>query len=139
MKIRVVLLSSLLLGSAQLVAAQSAPLPPEVLFAREYVRLLQDSGAVGVIPMTAEKTRALKGYAPNIDALRADMASAQTTIALDRWGAVPAKGNVPPLFLVVFKVEGIAKPLDLSLWVEEVTGRYLLNTIMARPSTPKED
>lgn len=137
--IGVVTLLSLLLGSVQSAAAQAAQLPPEVLFAREYVRVLRDSGAAGVIPMTVTKTRALKGYAPNMDALRDEFAPAQTTITLDRWSAVPAKGEVPPTFLVVFKVEGIARPVELSLWIEEVTGRYLLNTIMTRAAATKED
>lgn len=130
---------SLLLGAVQPVAAQSAQDPPEVRFAREYVRVLRDSGAVGVIPMTTPKTRALKGYAPNMDALRDDFAPTQTQISLDRWSAVPAKGEVPPLVLVVFKVEGIARPVELSLWIEESAGRYLLNTIMTRALAAKDD
>lgn len=130
---------SLLLGSFQQVGAQSSQLPPEVIFAREFVRVLRDSGAAGVIPMTVEKTRARKGYAPNMDALRNELAAAQTTITLDRWSAVPAKGVVPPLVLVVFKVEGTALPVELSLWVEEVAGRYMLNTVMTRPPESKEN
>jgi len=130
---------SLLLGAVQPVAAQSAQEPPEVRFAREYVRVLRDSGAVGVIPMTAPKTRALSGYAPNMDALRDDFAPTQTTITLDRWSAVPATGEAPALVLVVFKVEGIARPVELSLWIEESAGRYWLSTIMTRALAAKGD
>ena len=128
-----------LFGVVQPVAAQSTQVPPEVRFAQEYVRVLRDSGAVGVIPMTAPKTRALKGYAPNMDALRDDFAPTQATISLDRWSAVAAKGEAPPLVLVVFRVEGIARPVELSLWVEESAGRYLLNTIMIRGLAAKDD
>ncbi|MCC7001818.1 MAG: hypothetical protein IT357_06660 [Gemmatimonadaceae bacterium] len=65
-------------------------------------------------------------------ALRKDLAPAQTTITLDRWSAIPAKDAAPAVVLVVFKVEGIAKPFELSLYIEEVAGKYLLNTIMTR-------
>ena len=137
-RISVVMLLSLLLSDVRPAAAQPAQLPPEVLFAHEYVRALRDSGAAGVIPLTVEHTRTRKGYAPNMDALRQEFAPPQVTITLDRWSAVPAKGELPPMVLVVFKVEGIARPVELSLWVEAVAGRYLLNTIMTRPPAAKE-
>lgn len=138
-RVRVVTLCSVLFGAVHPIAAQSAQEPPGVLFAREYVRVLRDSGAAGVIPMTVEKTRALKGYAPNMDALRQDLASAQTSITLDRWSAVPSKGDVPSMTLVVFKVNGVARPVDLSLYIEDVAGRPMLNTIMTRPQAIKEE
>ncbi|WP_353269247.1 hypothetical protein [Gemmatimonas sp.] len=138
-RISVVILVSLLLCDVQSAAAQAAQRPPEVVFAQEYVRALRDSGAAGVTPLTVEETRNRKGYAPNMDALRKNFASPQTTITLDRWSAVPAKGDLPPTFLVEFRVEGIATPLELSLWIEAVAGRYLLNTIMARPIAAKEN
>ncbi len=138
-RVSVVAFLSLLLGAVPQVGAQSSQLPPEVLFAREFVRVLRDSGAAGVIPMTVESTRARKGYAPNMDALRNELAPAHTTVTLDRWSAVPAKGVVPPLVLVVFKVEGTAMPVELSLWIEDVAGRYMLNTVMTRPPDGKEN
>lgn len=113
-------------------------LPPEVLFAQRFVRALRDSGAVGVIPMTVPRTRALKGYAPNMDALRDDLAPPQATVTLDRWSAAPAKGEAPPLFLVTFKVEGVARPVVLSLYVEQLDGQYLMNTVMTRALASNE-
>lgn len=133
----VVSLVALWLGTAQALSGQSPP-PPEVQFAREFVRVLRDSGAVGVIPLTVASTRALNGYAPNMDALRKDLAPSQATITLERWSAIPAKDAAPAVVLVVFKVEGIAKPFELSLYIEEVAGKYLLNTIITRmaPAEP---
>lgn len=128
------LLLLLLLGAAHPARGQSPSIPPAVSFAHEYIRVLRDSGAVGVLPLTVEKTRVLRGYAPNMDVLRNELAG--TTITFDRWSAVPARGETPALTLVVFKVEGGADPLELSLYIEEVNGQHLLNTVRTRLQAP---
>lgn len=147
MKFAIFALLTLWFASGQPVSAQSAEspratpskqVPPAVLFAQRYVRALRDSGAVGVIPLTAPKARAPKDYASNMDALRDELSPKQTTVTLDRWSSVPAKGDAPPLSLVTFKIEDIARPMELTLYVEELDGRLLLNTIMTRALATKE-
>lgn len=136
-RIRVCVVMSLLATHAQELRAQDAP-PPQATFAREFVRVLRDSGSVGVIPLTVSKTRALKGYAPNMDVLRKELSPKEATISLLRWSTVPPKGDVPALVLVVFKVDGIARPVELSLYIEDVNGQYLLNTIMTKEASPSQ-
>ena len=69
-----------------------------------------------MIPLTVETSRARQGYAPNMDALRKELA--------------------PPL-VVVCKLEGTAMPVELSLWIEEEAGRYMLNTVKTWPLEAK--
>ena len=140
-----VALAALVLGVGQELSAQngtstqardSVQLPAEVLFAQKYVRALLDSGAVGVIPLTVPSLRAISAYADNMNTLRDELSPRSVTITLDRWNAVPAKGSVPALFLVAFRVGGLSKPTELRLFVEEIDGRYLLNTIMTQRTQP---
>ena len=120
---------TLLSGGCRYAAAQPTQVPPEVRFAREFIRVLQDSGSAAVLPLATPKTRALKGFAPNMDVLRSVLASTHATLTLDQWNAVPKKDDVPSLIHVVFKVQGVGAPSELSLWIEEASGHYLLNTI----------
>jgi hypothetical protein len=140
-----VVIASLVLGAGQVLSAQSvtstqasdsAQLPAEVLFARKYVRALLDSGAVGVIPLTVPNLRTISAYADNMNTLRDMLSPRSVTITLDRWNAVPAKGSVPDLFLVAFRVDGLSKPTELRLFIEEIDDRYLLNTIMTKRTPP---
>ena len=119
-------------------AAQSAPLPPEVRFAHEFIRVLQDSGSVAVVPLATPRTRALKGFAPNMDILRGVLASTKATWAFDRWRIAPTKEGSPRLVHVTFMVQGVGAPSKLELWIEEQAGHLLLNTISIGPPNPDE-
>jgi hypothetical protein len=112
-----VVIASLVLGAGQVLSAQSvtstqagdsARLPAEVLFARKYLRALLDSGAVGVIPLTVPNLWAISAYADNMNRLRDELSPRSVTITLDRWNALPAKGSVPVLILVAFKVDRLS-------------------------------
>jgi hypothetical protein len=91
-------------------AAQRVEPPPEARFAREFIRVLRDSGSAAVLPMATPKLRALKGFAPNMDVLRGIVASTQATLTFDRWNAVPKNEGIPGVVHVVFKVKGVGAP-----------------------------
>lgn len=127
----------LFLGGCRLAATRSTQLPAEVRFAREFVRVLQDSGSSAVLPLTTPKTRALRGFAPNMDILRGVLASSKATLTLAAWNTVPAKEGVPSSVHVVFKASEAGAPSELELWIEGDPGHFLLNTIkIGRPNPP---
>ena len=128
---------TLLSNGCRHAAARPAQPPPEVRFAREFIRVLQDSGSVAVLPLATPKTRALNGFAPNMDVLRSVLASSQATLTLAQWNAVPKSDRAPSLVHVVFKVQGAGAPSALDLWIEEESGRFLLNTILIGRPNPE--
>lgn len=128
---------ALLSGGCRHSAALPEVPPPSVRFAREFIRVLQDSGSVAVLPLATPKTRALKGFALNMDILRGILASSHATLILAEWNAVPRKDGGPNLIHVVYTVQGAGAPSKLELWIEEDSGHYLLNTIAIGPPNPK--
>jgi hypothetical protein len=126
----------LLAGGCRHRTALPASVPPEERFAREFIRVLQDSGSVGVLPLTTPKTRALQNFARNMDVLRGELAASHATLTLARWNAVPPKDDVPKLIKIVYTVQRADGPSELALWIEESSGHYLLNTISIGPPDP---
>jgi len=124
---------TLLTSGCRHTAAQPELLPPEVRFAREFIRVLQDSGSAAVLPLATPKTRALKGSPPNMDVLRSILASSHATLTLAQWNTVPKKDGSPKLTHVVYTVQGAGAPSKLELWIGKESGRYLLNTIAIGP------
>ena len=118
----------------------SAALPelvaPEERFAREFIRVLQDSGSAAILPLAVPSLRALKGFAPNMDNLRGLLASTHATLTSVQLNAWPQKDGGPKLVQVVYKVHGVGAPSELKLWIEEAAGRYLLNTILIERPNP---
>ena len=129
----------LLAGGCRPRTALPEPVPPEERFAREFIRLLQDSGSVAILPLTTPKTRALRNYARNMDILRDELAASHTTLSLARWNAVPPKGDVPKLIHIVYTLQRADGPGELALWIEQAAGHYLLNTIAIGPPNPDRD
>ena len=123
----------LLAGGCRHSAVVQPSVPPEERFAREFLRVLKDSGAVAVLPLTTPKTRALRNYAQNMDVLRGELAAPYASLTLARWNAVPPKGDVPKLVRIVYTIQRADGPGELSLWIEEASGHYLLNTIAIGP------
>jgi hypothetical protein len=106
---------------------------PEERFAHEFIRVLQDSGSVAILPLTTPKTRAIRNFARNMDVLRGELAASQTGLTLVGWNAVPPKGDVPKLIRIVYRFEREDGPGELALWIEQASGHYLLNTIAIGP------
>jgi hypothetical protein len=126
-----------LLGSGcRRLSAQSEGAPPQERFAREFMRALQDSGSAAIVPRTAPKTRALKNFALNMDILRGELAKSHATLTLARWSVLPQKEGEPGVVLIVYRVQGDGEPSELKLWIEEESGRYLLNTIATGAPSP---
>ena len=126
-----------LAGGCRHTAALPEPVPPEVRFAGAFIRVLQDSGSVAVLPLTTPKTRALSNYARNMDVLRGELAAPNSTLTLARWDAVAPKGDAPKLIHIVYAFQREDGPGELALWIEEVSGHYLLNTIAIGPPDPR--
>ena len=127
---------TLLAGGCRHRTAQPAVPPPEERFARDFIRVLQDSGSAAVLPLATPKTRALKGFAPNMEVLRGILAASHATLTLAHWNDVPPKDGRPKLVHVVYTVTGAGAPSELGLWIEEASGHYLLNTIAVGPPNP---
>jgi hypothetical protein len=126
----------LLAGGCRHTTVLPERVPPEERFARDFIRVLQDSGSVAILPLTTPKTRALRNFARNMDVLRSELAASHTTLTLARWNAIPAKGDVPKLIHIVYTVQRADGPSELALWIEEASGHYLLNTISIGPPNP---
>ena len=103
--------------------------PAAVLFAREFIRVLEDSGSVAILPLATPQTRSLKNFAQNMDVLRGILAESHATLTLARWNYLPQKDGGPRVVHVVYTVTGVGAPSDIAFWIEEESGRYLLNTI----------
>src|SRR4051794_28558324 len=93
--IRTMLALVLLAGGCRHTTALPAPVPPEEGFAREFIRLLQDSGSVAILPLTTPKLRAIRNFARNMDVLRGELIASHKTPTLIGWDAVPPKGEAP--------------------------------------------
>ena len=126
----------LLAGGCRHTTVLPQPVPPEERFAREFIRVLQDSGSAAILPLTTPKTRALRNFARNMDVLRGELAASHTTPTLSRWNAIPAKGDIPNLTRIVYRIQRADGPGELALWIEETSGHYLLNTIAVGPPQP---
>lgn len=127
--IRTLLALVLLAGGCRHTTALSAPVPPEEVFAREFIRLLQDSGSVAILPRTTPKLRAIRNFARNMDVLRDELIASHATPTLVGWDAVPPKGETPKLVHVVYTIQREDGPGELALWIEDASGHCLLNTI----------
>jgi hypothetical protein len=133
---RVIAALALLAGGCRHTGVLPEPRPPQEPFARAFVRVLQDSGAAAVLPLTAPDTRALKNFAQNMDILRGALAASHATLTLAYWKAVPQKDGGSTIMQIVYKVRGAGGPSDLKLWIEGMPGHYLLNTIAVGPPNP---
>jgi hypothetical protein len=127
----------LLAGGCRHTTVLPAAVRPEERFAREFIRVLQDSGSAAILPLTTPKTRALQNFARNMDVLRDELNASHTTLTLARWNSIPPKGDVPKLIHIVYTVQRAAGPSELALWIEEASGHYLLNTIAIGPPNPE--
>ncbi|MDB6035822.1 MAG: hypothetical protein JWM16_6160 [Verrucomicrobiales bacterium] len=127
---------ALLAGGCRNTAPLPEASPPQERFAREFIRLLQDSGSTAVLSLTSPNTRALKNFAQNMDILRGELAASHATLAPAFWKAVPQKDGGSPVMQIVYRVQGAGGPSELKLWIEEVAGHYLLNTIAVGPPNP---
>lgn len=130
-------LSVCLCGAAR-VDAQSSQPPAQAAIASEFIRVLQDSGVAAVLPMAAPGTRALKGFAPNMEVLRGKLIAAHATLTLTQWNTAIGSDSVERMHLT-YEVKGAGAPSKIEFWIEGEPGHYLLSTIsLGRPNPDGE-
>ncbi|HCG00454.1 MAG TPA: hypothetical protein DEV93_07895 [Chloroflexi bacterium] len=127
---------TLLAGGCRHSAAQPELIPPEERFAREFIRVLQDSGAAAVLPLATTELRARQNFARNMDVLRGILGASHATLTLAHWNALPQTNGGPNVTHVVFTVQGVGAPSEIGLWIEGDSGHYLLNTIAIGSPNP---
>ena len=129
------LVVSMCLCGAARVDAQSSEPPAQAAIASEFIRVLQDSGVAAALPMAAPRTRALKGFAPNMEVLRGKLIAAHATLTLSLWNAAIGRDSVERMHLT-YEVKGAGAPSKIEFWIEGEPGHYLVNTISLGPPNP---
>ena len=102
-------------------------------FARQYLRLLADSGAQAVLPLTKVETRTTSGRSESLRELRAVLQrSSPDSLELQRW-KVEANTGRPTATKMTYLVRGIEGRFLVGLWIEEEAGHLVASTVFYGP------
>lgn len=109
----------------------------EERFARQYLRVLVDSGAEAVLQLTKSKTRAIPGLPESLKELRAVLQrSSPDSLELRRW-SVERKTGLPTATKMTYLVRGLERRFLVGLWLEEEGGHLVASTVFygSEPAT----
>lgn len=114
-------------------AVRRAAPAAEERFAREYLRVLVDSGVESVLPRTLTETRAMPDLPDHLRALRSVLRqSPPDSLVLQRW-KVEVRPGRPRATGIVYAIRGLEGPFLVGLWIEPEAGHLTASTVFYGP------
>ena len=131
--VRILVLPFLVLAGCGDEAVRRTAPTAEERFAREYLRILQDSGVAAILPRTKSTTRTLPNFETNMASLRSALTGARwDSLALTEW-EVERSSDRPAAAELVYALHGLGRPFEIGMWIEQENGRPVVETIRFGP------
>jgi hypothetical protein len=130
--IAIAVLLSAEIGCGAEAVQRTAPAAQEH-FARQYFRVLADSGVEAVLPLTKSQTRAIPDLPQSLRALRTLLQQIPPdSLELRRWKVSVETGS-PPATKVTYLVRGVEGRFLVGLWIEKEAGTLVASTVFCGP------